>query len=78
MEQTVNQELAALHRGLGRLEGKMDILLTQINQHLLEDTARFDKVNNRVDANTKKIWTLSGGIAALVLVADKAIAYFLK
>lgn len=86
---TAVMEIEAVQRSLGRLEGKMDILLQNMNQHLLEDTARFDKMNARQDIADARQTKIEKGMAvliakisvistAIILVAKEAIAYILK
>lgn len=63
-----------LHRSMGRLEGKVDLILSNLNTHLLEDTARFDKIHvrqdtldSRQDSMAKQVWMAAGGLSVLIL-----------
>ncbi len=61
-----------LQRSLGRLEGKMDLLLSNLQVHLTEDTARFRlvddkfiKLESRQNAVERKAWIMFGGVAVI-------------
>ena len=73
-------ETMDVQRSLGRLEGKIDLILSNVQAHLLEDTARFDKIHVRQDRVEKKIWMFSGIISvigtALTILATHAVSVF--
>lgn len=73
-----NQELAALHRGLGRLEGKMDLLLQNENNRRIEDNTKFEKVDRRLSGVERKLLFMSGVFAVGIVLTEKAIAFLLK
>ena len=61
-----------IQRSLGRLEGKMDLMLSNMQSHLMEDTARFKLFDDRLDVFDKrqstlerKAWMASGGVLAI-------------
>jgi len=56
-----------LGQSLGRVEGKIDLILTQFASHAADDTKEFDTVKNRLSSLEKKIYWLWGvGSAALL------------
>lgn len=71
-------ETVDVQRSLGRLEGKIDLILQNMQAHLIEDTARFDKINTRQDKtdarhNTleRKWWLATGvGVAAIFVLQN--------
>lgn len=74
---------AALQRSLGRLEGKVDLLLSNMNSHLLEDTARFkvqsdrmDQLENRHISTEKKFAWLAGALAVIYFITNFATSLF--
>jgi hypothetical protein len=68
-------QVSELQRSMGRLEGKLDLLLSNMNAHLLEDTARFRIIDDRVSKIEKKIFTLGGAIAVVLGIFQVGIAY---
>jgi hypothetical protein len=66
----VTEDNNDLHRSLGRLEGKIDFLLTRLTEHFEEDTTNFKALDTRASAIEKKIWTWGGGLSAISILAS--------
>lgn len=59
---------AAIERGLGRIEGKMDILLTQFANHALDDKANFDTIDRRMSSLERRYTWFAGVWAGIVFI----------
>lgn len=65
-----------LHRSLGRLEGKLDLILTQMASHFVEDKAMFSNIDRRLMTIERKVWGFTG-IAAMLASGAAIITSFL-
>lgn len=59
---TIDNEV---QRSLGRVEGKVDQILSAINQHFEDDKINFSEIKERLNSAEKKIWLGQGGAAIL-------------
>jgi hypothetical protein len=64
-----------IHRSLGRLEGKLDILITEIKQHFEDDKKNFSSIDTRIQKVEKKIYYASGFVAALAFILQQFKSY---
>lgn len=68
-------ELREVQRSLGRLEGKLDTLITSINQHFLDDKKAFSDLETRIQKVEKKVWYASGFVAAFAFLIQNFKSY---
>lgn len=68
-----------IQRSLGRVEGKIDQIISGMDNHELRDNSRFEEVNRRIilladrqRSMEKKIWYASGVVGVLMF----ALAHF--
>jgi hypothetical protein len=64
-----------IQRSLGRLEGKLDILITEIKQHFEDDQNNFSSIDTRFQSVEKKIYYASGFVAAIVFISQQFKSY---
>jgi hypothetical protein len=68
----MNEEI---QRSLGRLEGKLDSLITEIKQHFEDDKKNFSSIDTRIQKVEKKIYYASGFVAALIFIIQQFRSY---
>lgn len=64
-----------LHRSLGRLEGKLDLILTQMASHFVEDKTIFANIDRRLMLIERKVWSFTGVAAVLASISAIAASY---
>jgi hypothetical protein len=64
-----------IQRSLGRLEGKLDILITEIKQHFEDDKKNFSSIDTRIQKVEKKIYYASGFVAAIAFIIQHFKSY---
>lgn len=69
--QSADVQRAEIQRSLGRLEGKVDLILEGIKEHEERDEARFENIEKRVALVERKIWYATGIGAALAFILSK-------
>lgn len=74
---TVEAITTEVQRGLGRVEGKLDYLLTIIPDHFKSDEESFDKLANRISKLEVKVYTLAGSLGVFSGIASSLISHFL-
>lgn len=58
-----------INRGLGRVEGKIDFLISSFASHAQEDKTNFSILDKRMEATEKKInWMLGVGSGVMSLI----------
>jgi tetrahydromethanopterin S-methyltransferase subunit G len=72
ISEVLSVSLSEIHRGLGRVEGKLDQVMGGQISHEAEDTNRFEQVNSRLAQVEKKLYIWGGAIAVIVF----AISHF--
>ena len=64
-----------IQRYLGRVEGKLDLLLTEIKTHFEDDKQNFSSIDTRIQKVEKKIYYASGFVAALAFILQQFKSY---
>ena len=64
-----------IQRSLGRVEGKLDLLLTEIKQHFEDDKKNFSSIDTRIQKVEKKIYYASGFVAAIAFIIHHFKSY---
>ena len=64
-----------IQRSLGRVEGKLDLLLTEIKTHFEDDKTNFSSIDTRIQKVEKKIYYASGFVAALAFILQQFKSY---
>lgn len=76
----MEKELApvySIERSLGRVEGKLDVLLEKFASHADEDASSFGKIHERLNGLERKFYYFTG-IAASILAFLQFIAPNIK
>lgn len=70
-ENTLNLEL---QRSLGRVEGKLDYLITRMTDHFEQDATSFNNLDKRIAGVEKKVWMFAGGFAIVGTLVSQFVA----
>lgn len=62
MDASIDIGQGELQRSLGRIEGKLDLIQTNISAHILDDKSAFNAIENRISSVERKIWVFTGAI----------------
>ena len=69
-------ELDEVSAAIGRMEGKLDVLIDQMAAHVVQDTQRFEGVDKKIDKlSSKQNWML-GGATGISTAIGLLIAFF--
>lgn len=68
ISEVLSVSLSEIQRGLGRVEGKLDQVITGQNQHEESDDNRFAHVDKRLSQVERKLYVWTGAIAVIVFV----------
>ena len=68
------QVIDDLSRDLGRLEGKLDVLIMQLTEHIKKDEIAWEKVTEL----EKKVLYVAGAVSAVVFVVTSGVLGILK
>lgn len=78
MIELVRKEMAEIERSLGRIEGKLDVLVSAFAEHLKEDASNFKEVNLRLSTAEKKLIFFMGALGVIWFIAPVVIQHLDK
>ena len=70
----MTEEIVELSKDIGRLEGKLDVLIMQLTEHIRKDEIAWERVT---DLEKKIIW-VAGAASGLVFLITSGLFSILK
>lgn len=67
---------AEIQRSLGRIEGKLDVISSNLVEHTRDDHFNFEQMKSQISSMQKIIYKSLGVISFLAISIPVAIAYF--
>lgn len=62
----LDKDVYNIERSLGRVEGKLDVILEKFSSHSADDLLAFARIHERINQIDKRLWWMSGAAAAAI------------